>query len=47
MKHNEDTKEGFEDSNADYWFLRKNGVHANTTLRILSIAYRVKERLEG
>ena len=35
-----------EATDTDYWFLRKNGVDAKTTLRILAIAYKVKERLE-
>jgi len=32
--------------NTDYWFLRNNGIDAKTALRILAIAYNVKERLE-
>jgi len=32
--------------NTDYWFLRNNGIDAKTTLRMLAIAYNVKEQLE-
>ena len=32
--------------NIDYWFLRENGLNAKTALRMLAIAYNVKERLE-
>lgn len=44
---NKDTKEGFEDSNTDYWFLRKNGINAKTTLRMLTIAYQDKKGVGG
>lgn len=36
-----------EGINVDYWFLRKNGIPAKIALRMLSIAYKVKERLEA
>ena len=36
-----------EGSDADYWFLRNNGVDAKTTLRILAIAYKTEVRKEG
>lgn len=36
-----------EGTDTDYWFLRKNGLNAKTALRMLAIAYNVKERLEG
>jgi len=35
-----------ESTDTDYWFLRNNGIDAKTALRILAIAYNVKERLE-
>ena len=28
----------------DYWFLRRNGVHYKTVLRILDIAYKNNEK---
>ena len=42
MKHNESTKVAFEDSNADYRFLRSNKIHAKTALRMLALAYQSK-----
>ena len=36
-----------ESTDRDYWFLRKNGIDAKTALRILAIAYNVKEQLEA
>ena len=35
-----------EATDTDYWFLRDNGLNAKVTLKILAIAYKVKERLE-
>jgi len=32
-----------ESTDADYWFLRKNGIDSKTILRILATAYKVKE----
>ncbi|MCK4529153.1 hypothetical protein KAW18_17445 [candidate division WOR-3 bacterium] len=35
--------ETLEDSSADYVFLRNNGVHAKTALRMLALAYMGKK----
>lgn len=32
-----------EDSSIDYWFLRDNGIHSKTTLKILATAYKGKK----
>ena len=37
-------KETLDDSSADYGFLRSNGVHAKTVLRMLALAYMGKKR---
>ena len=34
-----------EATDMDYWFLRNNGIDAKTALRILAIAYSVKEQV--
>lgn len=36
-----------EGNDADYWFLRKNGIPAKTTLRMLAIAYKTEETSKG
>ena len=36
---NKEMNEAIEDSNADYRFLRSNGIHAKTALRVLALAY--------
>ena len=35
-----------EGSDTDYWFLRKNGIPAKTTLKMLALAYKTVEQVK-
>ena len=47
MKRNTEVTIDFKDSNEDYSFLRCNGVHPKTTLKMLAKAYQGKKGLGG
>ena len=47
MKQSNEMAEIVEDSSTDYWFLRDNGIHSKTTLRMLAKAYQGKKGLGG